>query len=300
MTDTLRGVLAMVASMLAFCLGDTLFKLYGASLPIGEMLFLRGLFASILVLAFCAATGVLSQVRRLANPLVGIRVALDSICSVMFFIALLAMTFADAAAIAQFTPLAVMAGAALFLGEVVGMRRWVSAGIGFLGVLFIIKPGSGAFQPVALIALASVVAVAGRDLITSRLKKDLPTSLLTAASALGGMAIGPMMAPFEAAWHWPSVGELAAMAVSAVTILGGYAFAIVAMRHGPTAITSPFRYSYMLFATLSSMLVFHERPDMWSLAGIALVTGAGLYMLHREQVVARQTSTASASDVACG
>jgi drug/metabolite transporter (DMT)-like permease len=290
--ETLIGVAAMTASMLCFNVGDTLFKMMGATTPVGEMLFVRGVFASLMVVAVCAYTGVLAMIPRLFTPLIGVRVAMEAACSVLFFVGLMHLAFADAAAIGQFTPLMVMAGAALFLGEAVGWRRWSSAAVGLLGVLLIIKPGTGAFQPMAVVILASMMCVAARDLVTRLVPRDLPTSLLTAGSAVAGMLIGLVMLPFERAWVAMSLGDVLIMAVCAATVLGGYAFIIIAMRHGPTSVTSPFRYSYMLFATLSSLLIFRERPDIWSWFGIALITGSGLYMLHRERMVA-QRDTAS-------
>jgi drug/metabolite transporter (DMT)-like permease len=287
-SDTLIGIAAMTASMLCFNIGDTVFKLMGAAMPVGEMLFIRGIFASLIMFAVCAHAGVLSQVPRLFTAKIAIRVIMEALCSVLFFVGLMSLAFADAAAIGQFTPLMVMAGAALFLGEAVGWRRWMSAAVGFVGVLLIIKPGTGAFQPMALVILGSMVCVAARDLVTRLVPKDLPTSLLTASSAVAGMAVGLAMAPFERAWISPSASDVAIMAACAATVLGGYAFIIIAVRHGPTAVTSPFRYTYMLFATLSSLIIFHERPDAWSWIGIALIIGSGLYMLHRERVVGRK------------
>ncbi len=288
--EVLLGIAAMTASMLCFNVGDTIFKLMGTTMPVGEMLFIRGIFASLMVLAVCAYTGVLPMMPRLFTPLIGMRVALEALCSVLFFVGLMNIAYADAAAIGQFTPLMVMAGAALFLGEAVGWRRWSSAAVGFAGVLLIIKPGTGAFQPMALVLLASMACVAARDLITRLVPKDLPTSLLTAGSAVAGMLIGLVMAPFERAWIVPSAVDIVVMAVAAATVLGGYVFIIMAMRNGPTAVTSPFRYTYMLFATLSSLIIFQERPDTLSWLGIALIIGSGLYMLHRERVVSRRAA----------
>ncbi len=289
-SDALIGIGAMTVAMLCFNVGDTIFKLLGSEIPVGEMLFVRGIWATLMVGVVCAYTNVLPMTPRLLTPLIGVRVAMEALCSVLFFVGLMHLNYADTAAIGQFTPLIVMAGAALFLGEVVGWRRWTSAAVGFIGVLMIIKPGTGAFQPMALVVLASMVCVAARDLVTRLVPRDIPTSLLTAASAVAGMLIGLAMAPFERSWVALSFRDVMIMAVCAATVLGGYVFIIIAMRHGPTAVTSPFRYTYMLFATLSSLIIFRERPDMWSWTGIALIIGSGLYMLHRERAVGRTTA----------
>jgi S-adenosylmethionine uptake transporter len=146
MSDTLRGILAMIASMFAFNIGDTLMKVAGTTMPIGEMLFLRGLVSSALIVAYAAAIGAFAETRKVLTWPVFWRTAADSACSVLFFFGLVRISFADASAIGQFIPLMVMAGAAIFLGEAVGWRRWSAAAVGLLGVLMIIKPGTGAFR----------------------------------------------------------------------------------------------------------------------------------------------------------
>jgi drug/metabolite transporter (DMT)-like permease len=134
------------------------------------------------------------------------------------------------------------------------------------------------------VMLASMLAVAIRDLITRRLPKDLPTVLLTASSAIGVLLVGPLMMPFEQ-WQVPSPTEYLVLFVCAATVLVGYVFIIIAMRHGATGVVSPFRYASMVFAVLSSVLIFNESPDRLSWFGIALIVGSGLYMVHRERAV---------------
>lgn len=282
MSENVRGILAMVASMFFFNIGDTLFKVMGVTLPIGEMLLIRGIFATVIVLVAAWWMDALRHVRRVLTPMMAARTLAEVACSVLFFVGLLRLNFSDAAAIGQFTPLLVMAGAALFLGEAVGWRRWTAAGVGFLGVLLVVKPGTSAFQPAALILFASMVFVAIRDLITRRLPKDVPTVLITLSSAVGGFLVGPLMLPFET-WQPVTSFEVGLIAICAVTVLAGYALIIAATRLGDTAVVTPFRYAYILFALLSSWFIFKERPDLTSWVGIALVVGAGLYMVHREQ-----------------
>jgi drug/metabolite transporter (DMT)-like permease len=291
MSDNLRGILAMTVSMFFFNIGDTLFKVLGDALPIGEMLLVRGIFGTAMVTAYAWWTGALTHVRRVLTPLMAVRTVCETACSVLFFIGLVRMSFSDVAAIGQFTPLMVMAGAAIFFGEPVGWRRWTAAAVGFLGVLLIIKPGTSAFQPMALVVLVSMMFVAARDLITRKLPADVPTVLITLSSAVGGMVIGPLLLPFET-WRPMSVLEIGTMFVCALTVCLGYAAVILGMRFGDTAVVSPFRYAYMLFALLSSLLVFNERPDLMSWMGIVLVVGSGLYMVHREQVKRRAQTVA--------
>ncbi len=287
MSDTMRGIAAMILAMLGFAVGDTLVKLLGDSLPIGQMLFVRGVFATTLVTGYAWWTGALGDFAKMRDRAVVWRTLTDSACSVLFFLGLVRMSYADASAIGQFVPLMVMAGAALFLGEPVGWRRWSAALVGFAGVMLIIKPGTTAFQPSSLLILASMICVAARDLITRRMPHNLPTVLLTVVAAAAITVIGGLLGLFET-WRALSVREIGMLGVCACGVLAGYVFIIVAMRTGHAATITPFRYSYMVFALASSVFVFRQMPDRWSLVGIGLVIGSGLYMLHRERVVGRR------------
>jgi drug/metabolite transporter (DMT)-like permease len=293
--DNLKAIAAMTAAMLFFTAGDAMMKLAGQTMPIGEMLLVRGLVASGLVLVLAWHTGVLGRWREVTTALVLWRTLAEIASTVLFFLALMSMTLADAAAIGQFCPIAIMAGAALFLGEKVGWRRWTAAGVGLLGVMLVIKPGTSAFQLPALLMLVCMLIVAARDLVTRRLPAGTPTVLVTASAIVGVTVSGALMAPLEARWHWLSPGELALLTACAITVIVGFLCVIWAMRRGDIGVVSPFRYSYVVFATAIGFAVLGEVPDAWTIAGIALIVGAGLYTFHRERVRRREAATTAAS-----
>ena len=281
--DNLRGVLAMVAAMACFVAGDTIVKHLGQDLPLGEIILVRGLFASAFVLAMAQATGALRYWREILTPSVFLRCAAEIGATFCFFSALIRMPFADVNAIGQFTPMAITAGAALFLGEPVGWRRWLATIAGLIGVLIIVRPGTTAFDWAALFVAGSVVCVTARDLITRRLGHALPTLAITSISAVSVAASGLLLAPFET-WRTPDGLHAALLACAAVTTVGGYYWIIVAMRTGEIALVSPFRYTATLFAVLSGFVVFNEFPDPLTIVGILIVVFAGLYTLHRERI----------------
>lgn len=286
----LRAVAAMVAAMLVFSVSDVLLKIVGSRIPVGEVLVVRGGAASVLILALAWGKGDFARLHLGLTPMVLWRSLAEAICSVLYFVALFRMALADAAAISQCAPLAVMAGAALLFGERVGWRRWSAAAVGFLGVLLIVKPGTSAFQPAALIMLGSMLFVAVRDLITRRLPGHVPTVLVAAAAMLAVTLTGALMAPFET-WVRPDMTELAMLLASSLAVIAGFILAIEAMRGGDIGVVSPFRYSFMLFAALASYLVFGELPDAWSTLGIAMILGSGLYAIHRERIRRRERQT---------
>lgn len=275
--------MAMVASMLVFSLSDVIMKLIGSQMPIGQLLLLRGLMASAAMFLLIWLAGLLPRAHQMLEPKIVWRSLAEAICSILYFVALMRMTLADVAAISQFAPLAVMAGAALLLAEPVGWRRWSAAAVGFLGVLFIVKPGTSAFQAASLIMLASMLFVAIRDLITRRLGSGTPTLLIAATAIVAVTAAGAAKVPFES-WHQPRAIEWGMLALSATAVIAGFMLGIEAMRSGDISVVQPFRYSFMLFATLLGFAIFGDVPDRWSMAGVVLIVASGLYSLHRERI----------------
>ena len=196
------------------------------------------------------------------------------------------MPIANCTAILQFTPLALTAGAALFLGAPVGRRRWLAAMFGLVGVLIIIRPGANAFNPYAALALLSVVFITARDLITRTLGADVPATVIAFASAVAVGMAGLGLMPFES-WQWPETDALLAVIGASVALLGGQYWIIYAMRTGSIAVVAPFRYSIVLWAILAGYFVWREVPDAATWVGIAVVTAAGLYTFVREYRLAR-------------
>ena len=281
-SDNLRGILAMVAAMASFVTGDSIIKFVGRELPPGEMMFVRGVFASIITLSVANAVGALKNFYIAITPAMIIRAIADVGATLFFFLALQSLPFAEVNAISQFAPLAITGGAALFLGEPVGWRRWTASVVGLIGVLIIIRPGSAAFHWAALFVLASVACVATRDLLTKHIGLAFPALMLTSFSAISVMVGGLALAPVEA-WQMPSLGQTAFLATAGVTVFGGNYWTVVAMRSGDMGVVTPFRYVATVLAVLSGYFVFSELPDALTFLGIAIVIGAGLYTLHRER-----------------
>ncbi len=285
-SDMLRGIAAMVASQLAFLLNDTFVKLVSESLPMGEIVFLRGLFAVVLLGSLLVAFGVHRQLPYLADHLVGIRI-LGEVGAMIFYIAaLIHMPIANTTIIFQATPLCVTAGAALLLKEAVGWRRWLAICIGMVGVLIVVRPGLSGFDAYAILVLISVLFVTGRDLATRALPPIVSTILLTFATAAGVTVAGAAFALFED-WTLPSALSLTEIAAAAVLLSIGYAAVIVAMRLGEMSVTASFRYTAVVFAIISGYLVWGDVPDRMTILGSVVIVLTGLYTLYREHRVSR-------------
>lgn len=285
----------MALAMFGFTANDAIIKGLTDSLNTGQIMFVRGMFATVLVGLLAWQQGALSRLSLALNPMVALRAGCEIGATLLFLSALAHMPIANISAVLQSLPLAVTMGAALFLGERVRWRRWSAILVGFAGVLIIVRPGLAGFDAYSLFALGAVVFAAARDLLTRQVPDAVPTLLITAVTALlvaltGGVLVAPL-------GGWTPVGgyELAMLAAAAVLLIVGYQFIILAMRTGEIAFVAPYRYTSLLWAILFGMLLFAEWPDTMMLAGSALVVGSGLYSFYRERKVGRASPIAETS-----
>jgi drug/metabolite transporter (DMT)-like permease len=285
-TENLRGTAFMLLAMAVFVVNDTLMKVAAGQLPTGEAIFVRGLFTTALGCALVVAAGAIRALPQALSAMVLWRAAADVGGTVLFLSALIRMPMADVFGILQFVPLAVTAGAALFLGARVGWRRWTATLVGLAGVLIIVRPGGSAFTPAALLAIGSVLFSAARDLLSRSVPPGVPPIVIVTTSAAVVTLASLGFTAFET-WTWPAPGAASLLVCASAALLGGQYWLVAAMRTGEIGVVAPFRYSIILWAILAGYLVWGESPDPGAWAGIAVVTAAGLYTFWREQRLAR-------------
>lgn len=279
----LRAALLMVLAMAAFAAEDALLKALSGSIPTGQLLAVIG-FAGMVVFGLWIAVGPEGlRLRTLLRPQVVIRNLCEGVCAVTFVTALATGDLSIASAILQAQPLLMTLGAALFLGEQVGWRRWLSIAVGFAGVLLIVKPGTASFEVSSIFAVIAVMTLAVRDLITRRLPPEVGSGLLSAGAfgSMGAAGLVLLILGGQSAVV-PTPGQGALMAATLCFGLLGYITMVIATRIAEIAVIAPFRYSRLLFALLLAVGVFRERPDALTLTGAALIAGAGIYSMWRE------------------
>ncbi len=286
MTDNFRGILAILASSAGFVVNDAIVKVVSAELPNSQIIVIRGVMATLILGTAMFMTRGWRSPRVLLTPPMLVRLIASAFATLFIVAALRHLPLASVSAILQVTPLAVTAGAALMLGSHVGWQRWTASIVGLAGVMLIIKPGTASFVPEAWIAMVAVVFTATRDLATRFVDHAVPSLLIAAASSLMVTIGGLCLMPFEV-WVAPSHKSLLLLAGASSALYFAYYFGVVGMRVGEIPVVAPFRYSLVLLALLLGYLIWGHVPDALSFAGIAVVVLAGLYLLHREQAVAR-------------
>lgn len=287
LSPNLRGALFMVISMAAFTVNDAIAKFVSDSMNMAQVMLVRGVFASMLVGVIAWQSGALIQLRHAFDSMVMLRVAGDAAGTLTFLLALQHLPLANVSAILQALPLAVAMGAALFLGEGVGWRRWLAISVGFIGVLIVVRPGVEGFSVHSLLVLACVLFCAVRDLATRRIPEAIPSLLVSAVTSIAITILGAALLPAMGGWTPMQPSMVLYLALAAVLVLIGYQFIIMAMRVGDISFIAPFRYTALLWAIALSIVIFGDFPDSAMIMGSAIIVASGLYTLYRERVVGR-------------
>ena len=279
-SNELRGIVLALAAMLLFGLMDAASKYLSVRYPTPQIIWLRYVFTIPMLLAVLAPRGVGRALRSGRPRLQVLRSALLVIEMGLVIWCFGQLPLADVHAVLALTPLAVTALSVPLLGERVGVRRWAAVGVGFVGVLVILRPGLGVVHPASLVALVSTLLYGLYQVLTRLVGRvdGAETSLLWQLCV--GAAMVSFVVPF--AWrtpplvHWPLFLLVAA--------LGGVAhYAMIrALQLAPAAVIQPFTYTLLLWAVIIGYLGFGDLPDRWTVLGGAAIVGAGLYTAVRE------------------
>lgn len=279
----LTGIALMCGAVACFACIDTTAKYLGRHFDILEVSWAR--YVSALVLALLVFNPVTRPgLLRTRRPGLQIgRSALLLSTTLLNFGALKYLQLDQALAITFSTPLMVAALAGPMLGEWIGPRRWAAIVVGLVGVLIVLQPGFGSVHPAALMSLLSAICASFYAIATRVLSRyDSDATTLFYSNLLGVLLLTPLM-PFV--WTTPTDPLL----IGLMIMFGGFGslghfLLIVAHRHTPASILSPFSYSQLLWATTLGFVVFGDVPNRWTLTGAAVVIASGLYLVHRERV----------------
>jgi drug/metabolite transporter (DMT)-like permease len=274
----LRGALLVVVAMAAFCINDAFIKDLSTRLPISELMAVRGVFAIALMLVVLPWLGL--QVGR-PERFTWLRAAGEVAVTFAFLAALARLPIGDTYTLYFAGPLLLTAGAALFLKERVGPRRWSAVVVGFLGVLVVLGLPSG-WQLASLIALAAALLSVARDLTT----RWIPASVGSGTVALlTSICVALSGAATVAGGGWVPIGwgDVGLCALAAFGVAAGYTSFVVALRTGELSFVATFRYAGIPMAMLLGFLVWGDVPGPRMLAGAVLIMGSGLYILLHER-----------------
>jgi drug/metabolite transporter (DMT)-like permease len=295
--NALLAILCVCGGVALAATLDAAVKWLSGDYPVHQLLVLRCIVAAPVLFAMTGMRG-----REIATlhphwPIVVLRALIMCSAYLAFVMALAAMPMADAVALYFALPLFVAALAGPMLGERVGIERWLAIVAGFIGVLIMIRPGAGVFEPAALLALYAAFGYGTGQMLTRWLGFGIRAPVLafqqnviylivgtalSLAFGFGQFAVEshPSLDFLVRGWTTPPAADLAL--ILSLGVITGLAMVLYtqAYRLSESNLVAPFEYTAMFWATLYGFVVFGDFPDWVTGAGALLVIGAGLYMLR--------------------
>lgn len=298
LSQTSQGILALITGIAVFSVQDLILKQLSGAYPLHQAMVLRSLVALPFHLAIVWwFDGRLSTILTPRWPLMLARGLLGFVAYTAYYLGLATLPMPETVALFFTGPLFITLAAALFLGERVSLPSALAVGVGFLGVLLIVKPGSAGFDLAALLPILGALGyalamVAARPLGRTETAAAMAfwgnlcflLCALALAAVYGGGAFAnashPSMAFLTRGWVMPPAVDLALMAACGVIAAVGLTLLTHAYRIAPSATVAPFEYSFMFWAVLWGWLVWGDFPDALGWLGIAVIIGAGLVVIR--------------------
>ena len=277
-----RGIALILASTVFLGVSDVTAKYLSATLPSIEIAWIRFLVFALVMAPAMVPGSPLYALRTERRGLQLMRGAALLSSSLLFITCLRFLPIAEASATGFVAPLFVTALSIIFLGESVGLRRWVATAVGLIGVLIILRPGTSAFHPAVLIPIVSALAWAC-TLIMTRMMSGREHALTTMTySAIAGICIVSVLVPFV--WVAPSWHDILFGILIGVASTAGQWIVVLAFRYADASVLAPFSYTQLLWVSILGFAMFGEVPDIQTMTGAVFIVASGLYTAHRERV----------------
>ena len=277
-----KGILWQIIGMLFFGSMDAVSKHLTSSLPVIEILWVRylffALFGFLLAVHYSGLRGL-----RTSIPFLQIARGLALVFEIVLFTyAFRYLPLADAHVMAASVPLIVLALAVPILKERVGHRRWFAVILGFLGVLIILRPGFGNWQPILFLPLLGAFGFAVYLVLTRIAAKFDTIGTSAFYTGLVGLSVLTIFLPLE--WKTPTIEEWGGLLLASVLGLCGHISVIKALSIAEASVLQPFFYVVLVWATFLGFIIFDDIPDFITIIGACIIVGSGLYAWYRERV----------------
>ncbi|MEQ9815535.1 MAG: DMT family transporter [Azospirillaceae bacterium] len=280
----LRGALWVLLGSAGFSMMSVLAKTLGQNWSSFQIAFFRCAIALVVLLPLIARAGPGIFVTRVLRFHLW-RAAAGIAAMMCGFYAVTHLPLATATAITFAKPLFMVLVAVLLLGETVRWRRWLATGVGFLGVVVMVRPGVAAFDPAMLVALTQALMIALSVAVVKKLPPAEPNLTVLAYFGVISTIVTGAIVPFV--WVAPTLEELGLAVTMGAVGLAAQASVIRGFRVAEASAVAPFDYSRLLFATFFGFVIFTEIPDVWTIAGAAIIVGSTVYIARREARIVR-------------
>ncbi len=294
-----HGIFLLCGGMFIFSFQDVMIKLLSDTYPVHEIVFIRGLVALPLlfvVVHFDSGFGSFKSNHVWQHA---VRSILMFGGYFFFYLAAAAIPLSTAIALFFVSPLMITVLSIPLLGEKVGIRRWIGITVGLLGAVIMIRPGFAALEPAMLLPLIAALCYSIAMIMARKMGATGSASVMAFYSAMAFMYFGafmgvgfslidtdpathPTMAFLLRDWVMPNAIELAMLATIGVISAMGFYLITQAYRLGEATVVAPFEYIYIPIALIHTIVIWGDLPDVFTLVGVSLILGSGIYVLRRE------------------
>ncbi|WP_328702458.1 DMT family transporter [Belnapia arida] len=275
------GIAMMLLGVLLFAVNDTLGKWLVGAYTVGQLFLVRSIAGLCFMAPFIWRTGPEPFLRPPRPGLQLLRVAFSTLEGSLFFWALTELPLAEVMTYYMAGPIYVTALSPFLLGERVGWRRWTAVAVGFGGVVLALDPSPGSFSAGAVCALVGSFSYACFMVATRKLA-GTPGTVLMTAQLVAAVLFGGVLVLVQG-WTPPGALDLVLMLCLGLGSLSGNLCVNQALRMAPASVVVPYQYTLILWGMLFGYLFFGEMVGPLTLAGAAVIIGAGLFIFMREQ-----------------
>jgi drug/metabolite transporter (DMT)-like permease len=311
MHDSVRGIASLCLGVAVFSIQDLIIKLISGDYPVHQALVLRSITAFPVLFALVALDGGLRTLATSGWKVLLLRGAIMFTAYTSYYLGLAALPMATCVALYFTAPLFITLLSVMFLGERVDIQRWIALLLGFIGVLIVVRPGTDAFDWAMLLPVYAGFSY-GLSMVMARWLGSRETAAVMATYGnamflLGALALAAVFGSGEYAseahkslgflvrgWSTPPLTDFLLMATCGLVAATGLVLLTQAYRVAEASVVAPFEYTGMVWSVILGFLFWNELPDAQGWAGIAIIIGAGLYILHREQQVKRRAAVRAA------
>jgi drug/metabolite transporter (DMT)-like permease len=287
-TPHLRAALQMFCSTMFFGLMVIAIRLASETLHTFEIAFFRNFFGLVAALPLLLRHGP-DLLKTTQLPRYGVRCLIGVVSMMAGFWAIGHLPLAQAVALSYSTPIFVTIAAVVFLHEQVRARRWIAVGLGFVGVLIIVRPGSANFSAGTLVALVAAVLSGIVSIQIKQLSQVDPADRIVFLTTL--IWVPMSLLPALTVWEWPQ-GITWLWVVSAGAMgTAGHMLWTRALKLGDVSALTPISFTQLPIVALAGWLLFQEPVDRWTAIGATVIFVANAYIAHREAQLARRAAT---------
>lgn len=283
-----RAAALMLGSTVLFALMAVAIRLASHTLHAFEIAFFRNAFGLVAALPLLARHGP-GFLRTTQLPRYALRCVIGVASMFCGFWAIAHLPLAQAVSLSYSTPIFVTVAAVLLLGEQVRARRWAAVIVGFIGVLVIVRPGSGDFSTGTLVALAAAVLSGIVAIQIKQLSATEPADRIVFYTTLLWVPLS--LGPALLVWKWPQGWTWAWVAAAGLLGTGGHMLWTRALKLGDVSALTPISFMQLPVVAIAGWWLFAEPLDRWTLAGALIIFAANAYIAHREAQLAARHAT---------